>query len=117
MPPATLRGLLEEILTSENVPFEPTALPLVVRAGAGSARDSLSILDQLLAGADDDGITYAKAVSLLGYTDGDLLDEVVGAFAARDGGRVFHTVNRVIEGGHDPPAASPPTCSNASATW
>ncbi|MEV4802676.1 DNA polymerase III subunit gamma and tau [Nonomuraea sp. NPDC049421] len=102
MPPATLRGLLEEILTSENVPFEPTALPLVVRAGAGSARDSLSILDQLLAGADDDGITYAKAVSLLGYTDGDLLDEVVDAFAARDGGRVFHTVNRVIEGGHDP---------------
>ncbi|TDD03076.1 DNA polymerase III subunit gamma and tau [Nonomuraea deserti] len=102
MPPATLRALLEEILTSEDVPFEPTALPLVVRAGAGSARDSLSILDQLLAGADDDGITYAKAVSLLGYTDGDLLDEVVNAFAARDGGQVFHTVNRVIEGGHDP---------------
>ncbi|MFG3441686.1 DNA polymerase III subunit gamma and tau [Nonomuraea sp. NPDC047897] len=102
MPPATLRALLEEILTSESVPFEPNALPLVVRAGAGSARDSLSILDQLLAGADDDGITYAKAVSLLGYTDGDLLDEVVAAFADRDGARVFHTVNRVIEGGHDP---------------
>ncbi|NUW44627.1 DNA polymerase III subunit gamma and tau [Nonomuraea rhodomycinica] len=102
MPPATLRALLEEILTSENVPFEPNALPLVVRAGAGSARDSLSILDQLLAGADDDGITYAKAVSLLGYTDGDLLDEIINAFAARDGARVFHTVNRVIEGGHDP---------------
>ncbi|MGW0192183.1 DNA polymerase III subunit gamma and tau [Nonomuraea sp. NPDC003201] len=102
MPPATLRGLLEEILTSESVPFEPTALPLVVRAGAGSARDSLSILDQLLAGAEEDGITYAKAVSLLGYTDGDLLDEVVNAFAARAGGQVFHAVNRVIEGGHDP---------------
>ncbi|MFI6993565.1 DNA polymerase III subunit gamma and tau [Nonomuraea wenchangensis] len=102
MPPATLRGLLEEILTSESVPFEPAALPLVVRAGAGSARDSLSILDQLLAGAEEDGITYAKAVSLLGYTDGDLLDEVVNAFAARDGGKVFQAVNRVIEGGHDP---------------
>ncbi|MFD1543912.1 DNA polymerase III subunit gamma and tau [Nonomuraea guangzhouensis] len=102
MPPATLRALLEEILLAENVPFEPTALPLVVRAGAGSARDSLSILDQLLAGAEDDGITYAKAVSLLGYTDGDLLDEVVNAFATRDGAQVFHTVNRVIEGGHDP---------------
>ncbi len=102
MPPATLRALLEEILTSESVPFEPNALPLVVRAGAGSARDSLSILDQLLAGAEEDGITYTKAVSLLGYTDGDLLDEVVGAFAARDGAQVFHTVNRVIEGGHDP---------------
>ncbi|GAA4936361.1 DNA polymerase-3 subunit gamma/tau [Nonomuraea thailandensis] len=102
MPPTTLRALLEEILTSESVPFEPAALPLVVRAGAGSARDSLSILDQLLAGAEEDGITYAKAVSLLGYTDGDLLDEVVNAFAAKDGGQVFHAVNRVIEGGHDP---------------
>src|SRR5690606_4131298 len=57
---------------------------------------------QLLAGADDDGITYARAVSLLGYTDGDLLDEVVEAFAARDGAQVFQTVNRVVEGGHDP---------------
>lgn len=102
IPPATLRALLEEILTAENVPFEPAALPLVVRAGAGSARDSQSILDQLLAGSGDDGITYARAVSLLGYTDGDLLDEVVNAFAARDGGQVFQAVNRVVEGGHDP---------------
>ncbi|HEY9524691.1 MAG TPA: DNA polymerase III subunit gamma and tau, partial [Thermopolyspora sp.] len=102
MPPATLRLLMEEILDSESVPYEPAALPLVVRAGAGSARDSLSILDQLLAGADDAGITYARAVSLLGYTDADLLDEVIGAFARRDGAQVFQTVNRVIEGGHDP---------------
>lgn len=102
MPPATLKALMEEILASEAVPFEPAALPLVVRAGAGSARDSLSILDQLLAGADENGITYSRAVSLLGYTDGDLLDEIVGAFARRDGGLVFQAVNRVIEGGHDP---------------
>ncbi|MEW9531692.1 DNA polymerase III subunit gamma and tau [Microbispora sp. NPDC049125] len=102
MPPATLRQLMVEILDSESVPYEPAALPLVVRAGAGSARDSLSILDQLLAGAGDEGITYQRAVSLLGYTDGDLLDEVVGAFAGRDGAAVFHTVNRVVEGGHDP---------------
>ncbi|MEV6979812.1 DNA polymerase III subunit gamma and tau [Sphaerisporangium sp. NPDC051017] len=102
MPPATLRQLMEEILDSESVPYEPAALPLVVRAGAGSARDSLSILDQLLAGADDAGITYARAVSLLGYTDSDLLDEIVAAFARRDGAAVFSAVNRVIEGGHDP---------------
>ncbi|GAB1819903.1 DNA polymerase III subunit gamma and tau [Herbidospora sp. RD11066] len=102
MPPATLKALMEEILASEAVPYEPAALPLVVRAGAGSARDSLSILDQLLAGADENGITYGRAVSLLGYTDGDLLDEIVGAFARRDGGLVFQAVNRVIEGGHDP---------------
>ncbi|RGA02492.1 DNA polymerase III subunit gamma and tau, partial [Microbispora triticiradicis] len=102
MPPATLRRLMEEILESESVPYEPAALPLVVRAGAGSARDTLSILDQLLAGADEAGITYPRAVSLLGYTDGDLLDEVVDAFAKRDGAAVFHAVHRVIEGGHDP---------------
>ncbi|MFF4415918.1 DNA polymerase III subunit gamma and tau [Streptosporangium sp. NPDC001559] len=102
IPPAALRTLMEEILTSENVPFEPAALPLVVRAGAGSARDSLSILDQLFAGSDEAGITYARAVSLLGYTDGDLLDDMVSAFAARDGAKVFQAVNRVVEGGHDP---------------
>ncbi|WP_433247940.1 DNA polymerase III subunit gamma and tau [Streptosporangium sp. CA-135522] len=102
IPPTALRTLMEEILTSEKVPFEPAALPLVVRAGAGSARDSLSILDQLFAGSDEAGITYARAVSLLGYTDGDLLDDVVAAFATRDGAQVFQTVNRVIEGGHDP---------------
>ncbi|MEV7010135.1 DNA polymerase III subunit gamma and tau [Streptosporangium sp. NPDC051022] len=102
IPPTALRTLMEEILTSENVPFEPAALPLVVRAGAGSARDSLSILDQLFAGSDEAGITYARAVSLLGYTDGDLLDDMVSAFASRDGGKVFQAVNRVVEGGHDP---------------
>ncbi|MBG0814422.1 DNA polymerase III subunit gamma and tau [Planomonospora sp. ID82291] len=102
IPPAALRTLMEEILTSEDVPFEPAALPLVVRAGAGSARDSLSILDQLFAGSDEAGITYARAVSLLGYTDGGLLDDMVAAFAARDGARVFQAVNQVIEGGHDP---------------
>jgi DNA polymerase III subunit gamma/tau len=102
IPPGVLRELLEEILSSENVPFEPAALPLVVRAGAGSARDSLSILDQLLAGSDDAGITYARAVSLLGYTDSSLLDEVVDAFAAKDGAAVFGAVDRVIESGQDP---------------
>jgi DNA polymerase III subunit gamma/tau len=102
MPPGTLRELLEEILTAEAVKYEATALPLVVRAGAGSARDSLSILDQLLAGADESGVTYARAVSLLGYTDASLLDDVVDAFAARDGAAVFAAVDRVIEGGQDP---------------
>ncbi|TNY37678.1 DNA polymerase III subunit gamma and tau, partial [Thermomonospora catenispora] len=102
VPPGTLRELVEEILQKENVPYEPAALPLVVRAGAGSARDTLSILDQLLAGADESGITYARAVSLLGYTDSALLNEVVDAFAARDGAAVFAAVDRVIESGQDP---------------
>jgi len=102
MPPAVLRGLLEEILASEGVTYEQAVLPVVVRAGAGSARDALSILDQLLAGSDESGLTYERAVSLLGYTDESLLDGVAEAFATGDGAAVFGAVNRVIEGGHDP---------------
>ncbi|MFG2088690.1 DNA polymerase III subunit gamma and tau [Spirillospora sp. NPDC048824] len=102
IPPGVLTELVEEILRSEDVPYEASALPLAVRAGAGSARDTLSILDQLLAGSDEDGITYARAVSLLGYTDSALLDEVIAAFAARDGAAVFAAVDRVVESGQDP---------------
>jgi DNA polymerase-3 subunit gamma/tau len=102
MPPSVMRDLTEKILNSEGVPFDPAVLPLVVRAGGGSARDTLSILDQLLAGSDEAGIRYDRAVALLGYTDASLLDEIVGAFAAGDGAAVFRAVNRVIEGGHEP---------------
>src|ERR1700758_3587173 len=102
MPPSVMRELTEEILKSEQVPFDPAVLPLVVRAGGGSGRDTLSILDQLLAGSDEAGIKYDRAVALLGYTDASLLDEMVDAFAARDGAAVFRAVNRVIEGGHEP---------------
>ncbi|TDC62524.1 DNA polymerase III subunit gamma and tau, partial [Actinomadura sp. GC306] len=102
IPPGVLTELVEEILRSEDVPYEASALPLAVRAGAGSARDTLSILDQLLAGSDENGITYARAVSLLGYTDSALLDEVIAAFAARDGAAVFAAVDRVVESGQDP---------------
>ncbi|MGH3278129.1 MAG: DNA polymerase III subunit gamma and tau [Trebonia sp.] len=102
MPPSVMRDLTEEILNAEHVPFDSMVLPLVVRAGGGSARDTLSILDQLLAGSDESGIRYDRAVALLGYTDASLLDEIVDAFAACDGAAVFRTVNRVIEGGHEP---------------
>src|SRR5579872_4093533 len=102
MPPSVMRELTEEILNAEGVKFDPAVLPLVVRAGAGSARDTLSILDQLLAGSDEEGIRYDRAVALLGYTDATLLDEIVDAFAAGDGAAVFRAVNRVIEGGHEP---------------
>ncbi|NKZ03089.1 DNA polymerase III subunit gamma and tau [Actinomadura latina] len=102
IPPSVLQDLVEEILRAENVPYETSALPLAVRAGAGSARDTLSILDQLLAGSDEKGITYTRAVSLLGYTDSALLDEVIAAFAARDGAAVFASIDRVVESGQDP---------------
>jgi DNA polymerase III subunit gamma/tau len=75
---------------------------LVGRAGRGSVRDSLSVLDQLLAGAGADGLTYSGAAALLGYTDASLLDDTIDAFAAGDAAAVFRIVDRVVEGGHDP---------------
>jgi DNA polymerase III subunit gamma/tau len=102
VPPSVLRELMQDILRQEEVPFEDAVLPLVVRAGAGSVRDSLSVLDQLLAGSDESGLSYDRAVALLGYTDAGLLDEITEAFAASDGATVFRVVNRVIEGGHEP---------------
>ena len=102
VPPSVLRELMQDILRKEGVTVEETVLPLVVRAGAGSVRDSLSILDQLLAGSDESGLSYERAVALLGFTDASLLDEIADAFAAADGAAVFRVVNRVIEGGHEP---------------
>ncbi|MEU6325849.1 DNA polymerase III subunit gamma and tau [Streptomyces sp. NPDC047049] len=102
VPPGTLREYLGEVCGREEIPVEDGVLPLVVRAGAGSVRDSMSVMDQLLAGAGADGVTYAMATALLGYTDGSLLDSVVEAFAAGDGAAAFEVVDRVIEGGNDP---------------
>lgn len=102
VPPGTLRDHLSAVCERESIPVDDKVLPLAVRAGAGSVRDSMSVMDQLLAGAGDDGVTYAMATALLGYTDSALLDDVVDAFAAGDGARAFEIVDRVIEGGHDP---------------
>ncbi|MFB7110509.1 DNA polymerase III subunit gamma and tau [Streptomyces sp. NPDC056291] len=102
VPPGTLRDYLGEVCQKEDIPVEEGVLPLVVRAGAGSVRDSMSVMDQLLAGAGEEGVTYAMATSLLGYTDGSLLDSVVEAFASGNGSGAFEVVDRVIEGGNDP---------------
>ncbi|WP_210582261.1 DNA polymerase III subunit gamma and tau [Streptomyces sp. GESEQ-4] len=102
VPPGTLREYLAEVCGRENIPVEDGVLPLVVRAGAGSVRDSMSVMDQLLAAAGADGVTYAMAISLLGYTDTSLLDSVVEAFATGDGAAAFEVVDRIIEGGNDP---------------
>ncbi len=102
MAPRLLSSYLTELCEKEGVSIEPAALPLIVRAGAGSARDTLSVLDQLLGGAGDDGVTHTLASGLLGYTPDTLLDEVVDAFAAGDGAAVFGVVDKVIETGQDP---------------
>ncbi|MDG3009516.1 DNA polymerase III subunit gamma and tau [Rhodococcus sp. D2-41] len=102
LPPSVMRGLLEKICAQETVQVEAPVYPLVIRAGGGSPRDSLSVLDQLLAGAGDEGVTYARALALLGVTDVALIDDAVDALAAADASALFGTVDRVMEAGHDP---------------
>ncbi|MET8982068.1 DNA polymerase III subunit gamma and tau [Streptomyces sp. NPDC004539] len=102
VPPGTLRDYLGQVCQKEAIPVEEGVLPLVVRSGAGSVRDSMSVMDQLLAGATAEGVTYTMATSLLGYTESSLLDSVVESFATGDGAAAFEVVDRVIEGGNDP---------------
>ncbi len=102
VPPGTLGEHLEKVCAAEGVKVAKGVIPLVVRASGGSVRDALSVLGQLLAGADKDGVSYEIAIQLLGFTDGALLDDAVDAIAARDGATLFKSVDRVIESGHDP---------------
>ena len=102
IPPRTLSDYLRVLCDKEGVTVDPAALPLVIRAGGGSARDTLSVLDQLMGGAGPEGVTYQLATGLLGFTPDTLLDEVVDAFAAGDGRTVFGVVDKVIETGQDP---------------
>lgn len=102
VPPAQMLDYVQQLCGSEGIEVEPGVLPLVVRAGGGSVRDTLSLLDQLIAGSEGSTIDYERAVALLGYTHGALLDEVVDALGARDAAAVFGAVDRVIQTGQDP---------------
>jgi DNA polymerase-3 subunit gamma/tau len=100
--PKTMRGLLERICTQENVAVDDAVYPLVIRAGGGSPRDTLSVLDQLLAGSDGTLVAYPRALALLGATDLALIDASVDALAAGDAAALFGAVESLIDAGHDP---------------
>ncbi|TWP33967.1 DNA polymerase III subunit gamma and tau [Leekyejoonella antrihumi] len=102
VPPQRLADYMQQLCDAEGVTVEPGVLSFVTRAGGGSVRDSLSVLDQLIAGSADDGLTYAGAAALLGFTDAELLDATIDAVAASDGAATFRQVDKVIESGHDP---------------
>ena len=103
VPPEVLLPYLQSLCDQEQVAVEPGVLQLVIRAGGGSVRDSLSILDQLMAGASSEkGIEYDLAVALLGYTHAQLLDEVVEALGTREASTLFGAVSRVVATGQDP---------------
>lgn len=101
VPPPVLEDYLRQLCRSEKVEVGDGVLPLVVRAGGGSVRDTLSVLDQLIGGSDGK-IGYEQAIGLLGFTDISLLDQCVDAIAARDGAACFEVVQRVVSSGHDP---------------
>ncbi|MFB2580750.1 DNA polymerase III subunit gamma and tau [Herbiconiux sp. P15] len=102
IPPAQLLEYVQSLCDSEGVEVAPGVLPLVVRAGGGSARDTLSLLDQLIAGSESNRVEYERAVALLGYTHGALLSEAIDALGAHDGAAAFDAVDRVIQTGQDP---------------
>ena len=103
VPPEVLLPFLQGLCDQEQVAVEPGVLQLVIRTGGGSVRDSLSILDQLMAGASSqNGIEYDRAVALLGYTHAQLLDEVIEALGAKDAPTLFGAVSRVVATGQDP---------------
>jgi len=102
VPPAQMLEYVQQLCDSENVTVEPGVLSLVVRAGGGSVRDTLSLLDQLIAGSEGTVVEYDRAVALLGYTPGTLLNEAIESIGLRDNSAVFSAVDRVIQTGQDP---------------
>ena len=102
VPPAQMLEYVQSLCVSERVDVEAGVLPLVVRAGGGSVRDTLSLLDQLIAGSEGSSVQYERAVALLGYTHGALLGEIVDALGARDASAAFAAIDRVIQTGQDP---------------
>jgi DNA polymerase-3 subunit gamma/tau len=102
LPPRTMRALIGRICEQEGVVVDDAVYPLVIRAGGGSPRDTLSVLDQLVAGAEGNHVTYQRALGLLGATDVALIDDAVDALAASDAAALFGAVESVIDAGHDP---------------
>jgi DNA polymerase III subunit gamma/tau len=102
LPVKLLQQHLATVCEAEGIPSEPAALALIARAGAGSVRDSLSVLGQVISGSGHGGVTYAEAVLQLGMTDATLLDETVDALAVHDGAALFIVIDRVMEAGHEP---------------
>ncbi|MGP9726850.1 DNA polymerase III subunit gamma and tau [Glutamicibacter sp. 287] len=102
VPPEALLAYLKTLCERENVVVADSVLPLVIRAGGGSVRDTLSVLDQLMAGAREGGVDYETAIALLGYTHSTLLDEVILSLHEANGASLFGAIDRIIQTGLDP---------------
>lgn len=102
VPPETMEHYMAKLCQAEDIEPDSGVLQLVMRAGAGSVRDSLSVLDQLMAGAEDGKLAYGTAAALLGYTDSSILERSVDAIIDRDGAALFEVIAKMVEGGHEP---------------
>lgn len=102
VPTSILQDHLAKVCVAENVAADPAALALAAKAGAGSVRDALSVLGQLVGGADKDGITYEVAVMQLGFTSDSLIDDVINSLLNEDGAKLFKVIDEVVASGHDP---------------
>ena len=101
VPPEVMGPYLEDICKKENINPAPGVLRLAMRAGAGSMRDTLSVLDQLMVGAVDGAISLDSAVALLGFTPSELISETIDALIEHDGAAIYDVVCRVVVGGYD----------------
>ncbi|MFM6981673.1 MAG: DNA polymerase III subunit gamma and tau, partial [Microbacteriaceae bacterium] len=102
VPPAVMLEYVADLCQHEKVTTEEGVLPLVIRAGGGSVRDTLSMLDQVIAGSDDNVVTRERTNNLLGYTPNELLDECIEAVGRNDAALAFAVIDRVIQTGNDP---------------
>ena len=102
VPQEVMGPYLEQICEDEHIEAEPGVLRLAMRAGGGSVRDTLSVLDQLMVGAVDGSIAYDSAVALLGFTPDALIGEAVDAVADKDGEALYGVIQKVVVGGFDP---------------
>ncbi len=102
VPTRILQQHLAHVCEEEGVAADPTALALVARSAAGSVRDALSILGQLISGSGPEGLTHDLVAAQLGVTDQALVDDTIDAIATGEGARLFTVIDRVIDAGHDP---------------
>lgn len=102
VPQEVMGPYLEQICEDEHIEAEPGVLRLAMRAGGGSVRDTLSVLDQLMVGAVDGSIAYDSAVALLGFTPDALIGEAVDAVVDKNGEALYGVIQKVVVGGFDP---------------
>ena len=102
VPQEVMGPYLETICDKEGIKPEPGVLKLAMRAGGGSMRDTLSVLDQLMVGSVEGVITHDAAVALLGFTPEALIGEAVDAVINHNGEALYGVIQKVVVGGFDP---------------